>query len=229
MASPGLDLDPAPIAATPSTPPTVGAIVRRVAHSLLIACVAPIALFYVCFAVWGLMPAMMAALAWAYGAIAFRAVTGRRASGLLVLTALVLTARTAVALAADSTFVYFLQPVITDAVVGLAFLISLGTARPIVARLAVDFYPMDDEVAARPRVQRLLRRLTALWSAVILAKAVVVLWLLTSQSLETFVLVQGISVVSLTVVTTALTIAAAVMVARREGLIAPRALAIAGV
>ncbi len=98
-------------------------------------------------------PAILVALAWSYGAIAWRAVTGRRTSGLLVLTAIILTGRTVIALVAHSTFFYFLQPIITDGVVAATFLLSLATARPMVARLAGDFYPMDAELSLRPRIR----------------------------------------------------------------------------
>ena len=99
----------------------------------------------------GCGPAIIVALSWSYGAIAWRAVTGRRTSGLLVLTAIVLTGRTVIALVAHSTFFYFLQPIITDGVVAATFLLSLATARPMVARLAGDFYPMDAELSLRPQ------------------------------------------------------------------------------
>lgn len=204
--------------------PQLGEIVRRVAQSLLVACVAPIALFYVCFATAGVWTAMGVALAWAYGAIAFRKVTGRRTSGLLILTATVLTGRTVIALVADSTFLYFLQPIISDAVVGATFLLSLASARPMVARLAGDFYPMDHELELRPRMQRLFRGLTVMWATLCLAKALFVFWLLHSQSLETFVLVQGVSAITFNVLATAITIAAAMAVAQKEGLLAPRRL-----
>ena len=148
-------LSPTETGLEPAHRPHLGEIVRRVAQSLLVACVVPIALFYAFFATTGVWTAMVAALGWAYGAIAFRALTGRRTSGLLILTATVLTGRTVVALAADSTFLYFLQPVISDAVVGATFLLSLASARPMVARLAGDFYPMDHELSLRPRIQRL--------------------------------------------------------------------------
>ena len=58
--------------------------------------------------------AIVGALAWSYGAIAWRALTGRRTSGLLILTAIVMTGRTVIALVTDSTFLYFLQPIISD-------------------------------------------------------------------------------------------------------------------
>jgi len=194
---------------------------RRVGLSLLIACVVPGGLFFVCFRVDGIWTAILAALGWSYGALAFRALTGRRTSGLLVLTAMVMTGRTLIALATGSTFLYFLQPVITDGVVGTTFLLSLATARPVVARLAGDFYPMDHEVSMRPRVQRLFRRLTVMWAVLCLAKATMTLWLLQTTSLDTFVTIKTISVPTINSLAAAATIAAAVAVARQEGLLAP--------
>jgi intracellular septation protein A len=201
--------------------PGLGAVIRRVSLSLLIACVIPATVFYVCFEVAGVWVAIFAALGWSYGAIVWRKVTRRRTSGLLIITAIVLTARTAFALVTDSTFLYFLQPIISDGVVALAFLVSLATARPLVARLAGDFYPMSHELAMRPGLQRLFWRLTALWAAVCLGKAVMVLWMLLSQSMATFVLAKSISVLALNAVAVVATIAAAAVVARREGLLGP--------
>lgn len=201
--------------------PHLGTIVRRVSASLLVACVIPVSVFYAVFSVAGVRPAMAAALGWSYGAIAWRALTGRRTSGLLVLTAVILTGRTAIALAADSTFLYFLQPIVSDGVVGLAFLLSLVSARPMVARLAGDFYPMDRELALRPRVRLLFTHLTLAWAALCLGKATATLWLLKSQSLDTFVLVQSISAPTINVLAAGATIAAAVLVARSEGLLPP--------
>lgn len=199
--------------------PRLGAVVRRVALSLVIACVIPATLFYTCFRLYGVWTAIVVALCWSYGAIAFRALTRRRTSGLLLLTALLLTARTVIALAADSTFLYFLQPIISDAVVATAFLLSLASARPMVARLAGDFYPMDVDLHMRPRIQRLFRNLTVLWAALCLGKAALTLWLLQSTSLETFVLVKSVSALSINMLAATATIGLAVLVARKEGLL----------
>src|SRR5687768_8603622 len=70
--------------------PRLGTIVKRVAISLLIACAIPATLFYSVFSVAGVWTAVLVALGWSYGAIAFRALTGRRTSGLLILTAVVM-------------------------------------------------------------------------------------------------------------------------------------------
>ncbi|QIG41994.1 hypothetical protein G5V58_03680 [Nocardioides anomalus] len=200
--------------------PRLRTVLRRVGVSLTVACVVPAVLFFVCFQTLGIWPAIGAALVWSYGSIAYRALTGRRTSGLLVLTAVVLTGRTVIAFAADSTFLYFLQPIITDGLVAATFLVSLLTARPVVARLAGDFYPMDEELALRPAIRRLFWRLTALWAGVCLIKAASMFWLLSSASLGSFVLVKSITMPAANLLTVALTITAAVVVGRREGLLA---------
>ena len=198
--------------------PGLATVIRRVSLSLLIAVVVPAVLFYGVFALAGVWTAIVAALVWSYGAIAWRAATGRRASGLLILAAVLLTGRTALSVVADSTWLYFLQPIISDGAVAGLFLLSLASARPMVARLAGDFYPMDHELAMRPRVRRLFRNLTILWAVLGLAKATATLWLLQSQSLETFILVKSIVMLAVNVLAAVATIGLAAVVARREGL-----------
>lgn len=201
-------------------PPSLASIMGRLAASLLVAVVIPGVVFYVALVASGITAAVLLALAWTYGAIVWRKVTDRPMSGLLALTVTIMTAKTIFTLATGNTFVYFFQPVVTDAAVGALFLGSLATARPVVARLAPDFYPMHPEVADRPRIKRLFWRLTLMWSFVILAKGVVTLWLLTSQSMVNFVLLKNVAMLSLTVAAVAVTIAAAFQVARRESLLA---------
>jgi hypothetical protein len=207
----------------PTQRPRLLTVIRRVSVSLTVACVVPAVIFLSCFEAFGVWPAILAALSWSYGAIGWRALTGRRTSGLLVLTAVVLTGRTAIALLADSTFLYFLQPIISDGVVAATFLLSLATARPMVARLAGDFYPIDAELSLRPRIRRLFWHLTAMWAVICLAKAITMFWLLNSLSLDTFVLVKSISMPATNLLAVAATIAAAALVARQEGLIGPHA------
>jgi intracellular septation protein A len=202
--------------------PQLRSILHRVGLNLLVACVIPGIVFYTMFVAAGVWPAIVASLIWSYGAISVRALTGRRASGMLLLTAGVLTLRTIVALAAHSTFIYFLQPVLTDLLIGTAFLVSMLTARPVVARLAGDFYPLTDELHARPSIRRLLRQLTVLWAVVLLGKAVVVFALLESQPLATFVLAKGIVVPLTNVTCIGLTVVVATAVARHEGLLPTR-------
>ncbi len=201
--------------------PGLVAVIQRVSLSLVIAVVVPAVLFYGFFVLADVWIAIVAALVWSYGAIAWRAVTKRRTSGLLILAALLLTGRTALSVVADSPWLYFLQPIISDGVVAVLFLLSLASARPMVERLAGDFYPMDHELAARPRVRRLFRNLTMMWGVLGLAKATAMLWLLQSQTLGTFVLVKSISMLAINVLAAFATIGLAAIVARKEGLLGP--------
>jgi hypothetical protein len=226
MTSTGTPLDPVvdapsplPRADSPSPLPRLGAILSHLSLSLLIACFVPALLFYICLATISVWAALVAALVWCYGASAWRMATKRRRSGLLLLTMAVLTARTAFAFASGDTFVYFLQPAVTDVLVATVFFGSLATARPVVARLAADFYPMSADVAKRPRVQRLFWHLTLLWALVCLGKASVTVSLLLSQSVMTFVVVKSICLLAMTVLAVTGTVLAAVAVARKEGLL----------
>lgn len=210
----------APTEADAAAPPSLRAVLARLAVSLCVAVVVPGAVFYAAMVAWGVMAAVVLALAWTYAAIVWRWATRRPMSGLLALTVSVMTAKTVFTLLSGNTYIYFLQPVVTNALVAALFLASLATARPVVARLAADFYPMAPHIAARPRIRRLFWHLTLMWGFVTLAKGVVTLWLLQSQSLVDFVLIKNIAMISLTVGGVAVTVWAATLVARKESLLA---------
>lgn len=214
---------PGPSALAPE-PPQVSQIVARVATSLATAVVVPTALFVLTLLTLGLTVAVLVALTWMVGAMCWRRGARRPVSGLLVLALAVMTLRTTVMLATGNAFVYFVQPVVVDTVVASLFLGSLCTTRPLVARLAPDFYPMDDALGAHPGVRGLFRGLTLLWGLVILAKATITLWLLLSLSTVDFVLVKSGAILSLTVLATTTTVVWSSTVARRHGLLlhAPR-------
>lgn len=199
--------------------PRLRAVIRHIAWSLFVATIVPAALFYVCMVAVNVWAALIAALVWCYATLAWRYRTQRQTSALLWLTVAGLTGKTILAIATGSTLIYFIQPAIGDATVAAAFLLSLATARPAVARLAADFYPMTAEVAARPQVRALFTRLTLLWAGICAAKAGVTLWLLHSLSLTTFVATKAAFTPSVAALGAAVTVVLAVRVARREGLL----------
>lgn len=189
--------------------------------SLATAVVAPTVLFAATLVTFDVMVAVTVALAWVVGATCWRWATGRPVSGLLMLTLGIMTVRTGFTLASGNTFVYFVQPVFADAAVAALFLGSLSTARPLVARLAPDFYPIDATLAARPRIRRLFRRLTLLWGLVIVVKGSVTLWLLVSLSTVHYVLIQSSTIIALLLTATLATIALSAVVGRQEGILRP--------
>jgi hypothetical protein len=199
--------------------PCLRTILRRVGSNLLIACAIPGVIFTTLMFTFSIPAALLGTLTWSYSALAWQFANGRRRSGLLLITTTVLTVRTVIALASGDTFLYFLQPVATDACIATAFFASLATARPAIARLAGDFYPMTDEVASRPRIQQLFWQLTLLWACTCAVKASVTFWLLNRMSVEAFVVVKNGFVLSMNGLTIATTIMAALVVAKAEGLV----------
>lgn len=192
---------------------------RHLAVSLLMANIIPGVLFYLCLKAGNVWTALVAALAWCYGSVAWRIGTKRRTSALLVITMVGLTVKTVLAVASGSTFIYFLQPAVNDGLVAVLFLLSLATARPVVARLAHDFFPLSEEAAMRPRVRRLFWRLTMLWALICLVKSVLTLWMLEALPLVTFVAVKAILVPVMVITGAVITVIAAHKVAKTEGLL----------
>ena len=79
--------------------------------------------------------------------------------------------------------------------------------------------PHTDDIAKRPRVERLFWHLTLMWAVVALCKATVTFWLLQSQSVTNFVLFKDTFFLTTTVLAVTVTVAASVRVARKEGLL----------
>jgi hypothetical protein len=203
-------------------PPHLRDVVTRVAASVATAVVAPTALFATTLVIFNFTTAVLVALAWMAGAMWWRRTARRPSSPLLVLTLGIMTVKTGVTLATGNTFIYFIQPVFVDLLVSTVFLVSLTSPRPVVARLAPDFYPMDAGLAASPRICWLFRRLTLMWGLVILTKGAVTLWLLTTLSTVDFVLIKAGVILTLTLLAAAATVVWSVVVARQEGLLPAR-------
>lgn len=193
------------------------AVVKRSAPRLIEASLIPSALFYCCLVLVGIGAAYAAALFWLYAAVGSRLLRRRPVPPLLVLGAIGITVRTTVSIASGSTFVYFVQPVLTSLVVGCVFLLSVAAGRPMVQALALEFWPLTPEMLAHPAVVRLLRRLTYLWAGVNFAVGAATLTLLVVLPLPMFVAVKQAVAWTITGGGIAVTIDRAVRTARRSG------------
>lgn len=139
----------------------------------------------------GTRSAVIGALAFALAAMVGRVVRKKTIPGLLWLTTLGLLARTIAALATGSIVIYFLQPTVATALVGMAFLVSVLVRRPLVERIMLDFCPLDDETRAHPQLQRFFRHVSLWWAFTSMVNFGITLWLLLSHSPTTFVLVKS--------------------------------------
>lgn len=184
--------------------PSLRALARHALPNIVEGTVLPLAVFLVALKIAGVWGAMAAGLAFSYGLIARRLLTGRRVPGVLLIGALTLTARTLLSLASGSVFVYFLQPSLGTALVATTFLLSVAVKRPLAQRLAHDFCPFEPEVFGNRHVTEFFRQISLLWSFTQFANAAVTIWLLLSQSLTTYVVASRF--VSLGLTTTAITL-----------------------
>jgi uncharacterized membrane protein len=184
--------------------PRLTALARHATPHLLEATLIPLALFYGGLQLFGLWGALVAALVWSYTSLLRRLVARRRVPGILVLGIIGLTARTALALATGSAFLYFLQPTLGTALVASVFIGSVVLGRPLAQRLAADFVPLPESLLAHDGVRRFFRRISLLWAGVFLANAGISLWLLVSQSLSTFLWTRTVVSITLTAVAVAI-------------------------
>ena len=198
--------------------PKLRAIARHAVPNLVECTLVPTLIFSVALQLSGLVTASLAALGWSYAMLIRRLVLRIRIPGLLMLTCLGLTVRTIVVVASGSAFIYFVQPIAATAIVGLTFLASSLTSSPMVDRLAKDFCPLTDDIAARHGVKRHFRRLTVMWAAVNLLNAAVTCWLLLTQSVGVFVAIKPLSAMVVTWSAVAVTVLWSLRVARQEGL-----------
>ena len=113
--------------------------------------------------------------------------------GLVLLGAVTITARSAIAVGTGSTFLYFLQPMLGTALVATAFLASVLTGRPLAARLARDFCPIPEHVASAAPMRRFFVQITLLWAVTELVIAAVAITLLLSESVGVFVVTRTVS------------------------------------
>lgn len=191
---------------------------RRSLPSLIEATLIPSILFYIFLIAFGPPVAMCAALAWSYGSVLRRLVSGQRIPGVLQLATMGLTVRTIIGLACG-TFAYFLQPIATTLAFSLIFLGSLRFGPPIIARVACDFCPLDAEIGRRPAVTRLFSGLTLLWAGVHLLSAGATFAMLVSLPTTTFVPMKSVVSFTMTIIAVVVTVSWALRTAKSEDLV----------
>lgn len=165
---------------------------RHALPGIVEANIVPLVVFYGALRFAGVWGGLVASLAWSYTAVARRLATRRKVPGLLVLGTVGITARTVLAMASGSVFLYFLQPTLTTVLVGAVFLGSVTVGRPLAERLAGDFCPLPEAFTGSDPARRFFARITVLWALVQLTNAAVSIWLLTTRPVATYVLARTV-------------------------------------
>lgn len=202
----------------PSKLSVVRAVGKRLVPYLIESTLIPTTLFYTFLVTTELKWALVAALTWAYAAVGRRLLTRKPIPGLLVLATMGISLRTVIYLLSSNSFAYFFQPVLRTFVTAATFALSVLIGRPLIARFASDFCPLSPEVASRPAIVQLFRRLTYLWAAVNALAAATALTLLLTVPVAVFVGTATASAWIITFTGVVLTVSDSVRTARNEGL-----------
>lgn len=205
------------------TLPRLGDIARQAVPHVLEGTLIPLALFYAGFHLFGFTVAIIVTLSWAYLAVATRVLRRRPVPGVLLISALMLTARSAMGLLSGSAFLYFIQPAIGGALLAAAFGFSVLVRRPLAERLARDLVPLPDHVLRAPWIGGFFVRITLFWAGVFAANAALSVWLLTTSSVGAFVIGRTAASAGLTIVAIAASTLAFVRTARANDLAVVRA------
>lgn len=172
--------------------PSIGSCARTAGSHIVEGVVVPGVTFYAVLQTVSLRWALIAALLWTYLVIGIRLARRERVPGVLLLTAGLFTARTGLAMWANSTFVYFLQPSLGNLCVALLLLASLVPGKPLTRRLADDFCSLPAGLDDRPRVRQFFMRLTLLWALVCAVSGGAGLLLLIHQSVGAFLALRAV-------------------------------------
>jgi hypothetical protein len=165
---------------------------RRAIPQVVEASVVPAAIMLVLLNIATATIAIGGALAWIVGATLWRVVTRRAVSGLSILSVARLGVRSAIAMLAGSTFVYFVQGSIGGFCLAVAWLVSVAIGRPLARRFAEDLTDLEPHTLDHPRVHHALRRISLFMGVVGLAHAALGLWLLLTLTAGTYVVVNAV-------------------------------------
>ncbi len=170
--------------------PSLRELASRALPQALEAAIVPAALYLLASRVAGTRVAIVAPLGWAVAVVWWRAVRGRRIPGMIVLALVTLLVRSLVAFAADSAFLYFVQPTVGGFALAAAFLASVVIDRPLASCFAHDFAALPRAVVERPSIRRFFRWVSVMWGCYGLANAALGLWMLRSLTTTSYVMLR---------------------------------------
>jgi len=151
----------------------------------------PTGLFLLLLNTIGLGAAIIGGFTWSLSVVIVRRALGHRVPTLVVVGLGILLIRTILALATGSTFLYFLQPTLGAGTFGIVILGSALLGRPFVLRVARDFCPLPVESMGDPHLRRFFMGISFVWGIAQLMNSGITLWLLVTQSVNTYVVTRA--------------------------------------
>jgi hypothetical protein len=194
-------------------------IARRLGATLLFTSVLPMALFYMCYRTSGLRVAVGVTVGWYYVGLVLRLLRGKPFLGALACGAGLLTIRAAIMFWTGSAFLFFIQPVAGTVATAMALAVTAFAGRPLLERLAHDYCPITPELSARLRQNRFFLYASTLWAVTYLINAGGTVWLLSSSSLASFLVLKTVMSPILTAIAAVLSYLTFRYLLRRDGVV----------
>jgi intracellular septation protein A len=157
----------------------------------------PLLVFYAVWKAAGLVAGIGAATV--VSLLAYRYEKRRDRSGVMARISLgFIFVQAAIGLLSRSEVVYLAQPVLLNGAFGLAFLVSAVVGRPLAGVFAREFYPFPDEVRDSHTFRRVFGTVSIAWGIYQCLRSTVRLLILTTTSVEAFLVVNVVTGVPLT-------------------------------
>jgi len=154
--------------------------------------------FYAGYKLQGLLLGVVLASTWSLVAFAWERRHGR--PGLAARIGLgIAVIQAIVGLVTQSAIGYFAPPVISNALYGLAFFVSVAIGRPLALVFASEMFPIPSEVRARREFRRSFALISLGWGAYLVGRSALRLFVLTHYSVDVYVAVNVATAAPLTV------------------------------
>jgi hypothetical protein len=190
---------------------------RTTAWSLTESAGLPIAALALAAWLWGRDAGLIAGVAVVWITALIRLIRPGKVPGLLVISVIVLTLQTALAIGTGQLWIFLLHFPVANLCIAVLFARTAGGQNPIIARLAAEVVALRQPARPNAGLHRYFQDATWLWAGIFLLLAVGMGVLLITQSTATFLLFSTVATVALIIAGAAVSVLWLRSVLRRTG------------
>jgi hypothetical protein len=179
--------------------PRPARLLRTTAWSLTESAGLPIAALALAAWLWGRDAGLIAGVAVVWITAVIRMIRPGSVPGLLVISVIVLTLQTAVAISTGQLWIFLLHFPVANLCISILFARTAGGRNPIIARLAAEVVALRQPATPNAGLHRFFQDATWLWAGIFLLLAISMGVLLITQPTATFLLLSTVATVTLIV------------------------------
>ncbi len=177
--------------------PRPAQLVRTTGWSLIESAGLPVLALAIGAWLWGRDAGLLAGVAVVWVTAAVRKIRSGSVPSLVIISAILLTLQTAVAIGTGQLWIFLLHFPAGNLCLSLLFARTASGPKPLIARLAAEVVALRQPSTPHPGLHRFFQGATWLWSAIFLLLALVLAVLLVTQPTATFLLISTVATVAL--------------------------------